>query len=364
MRIIYLLWLFLTIASCKQSTTVDPEANKSSLQPFTKVEIDFLHQDSTSIRALEVTENALVYAGSNGHYGILKFTSGNQLYTDIVETNKGRVNFIESYPSFRSIATTEKAIFLLSIGNPALLYRYDLDTNKMSLVYTEAGEKVFYDAMTFWNNEEGIAVGDATDGCLSILITRDGGTNWQKISCSDLPDPIASEGAFAASDTTIKVIDDETWLLTGGGVSRLYRSDDRGISWTVRNLPIDQNSNTQGGYSMDFYDSLLGIIYGGDYTKPEDAVNNIATTEDGGKTWAIVASNANDGYKSCVQFVPNTDGNEIIATGFSGMSYSQDKGHSWKQISDAPFLSIRFANDSIAYAGGQNVLARLTFKRQ
>ena len=30
-------------------------------------------------------------------------------------------------------------------------------------------------------NNEGIAVGDFTDNCISILITRDGGESWNKL---------------------------------------------------------------------------------------------------------------------------------------------------------------------------------------
>ena len=121
---------------------------------------------------------------------------------------------------------------------------------------------------------------------------------------------------------------------------------------------------TQGIYTMDFWDEKLGIVFGGDYTKPEESRNNKAMTEDGGKTWQMIADGNLPGYKSCVQFVPNSEGNEIVALGFTGISYSSDRGHTWKNLSNEPFFTFRFLNDSIAYAAGKGRIAKLTFKNK
>ncbi|WP_411377700.1 hypothetical protein [Flavobacterium psychrophilum] len=61
---------------------------------------------------------------------------------------------------FRSIAQTSKYIFILSVANPALLYRISKNDYKVTLVYQENHEKVFYDSMQFFNDNEGIAIGD------------------------------------------------------------------------------------------------------------------------------------------------------------------------------------------------------------
>ena len=243
------------------------------------------------------------------------------------------------------------------------MYRYDKSTKKIQVVYSETSEKAFYDALEFWNNREGIALGDQIDGCLSIIITRDGGMSWEKLACTVLPPAVIGEGAFAASDTNIKIVGDKTWIISGGIKSRVFYSPDKGKSWEVYDTPIIQGTETQGAYSMDFYDEQHGIIYGGDYTEPDNNASNIAITQDGGKTWELIGQLTNRGYKSCVQFVPGSNGNEIVAAGFTGISYSADGGAIWRQISEEPFLSFRFVNDSIAYAGGSSRLARLTFQR-
>ncbi|MFP3670566.1 hypothetical protein SB717_36380, partial [Priestia sp. SIMBA_032] len=73
-------------------------------------------------------------------------------------------------PTFRAVGGTTQDFFMLSIESPALLYKTG-DKGQMELVYTEEGEGVFYDSLAFWNDSEGIAVGDTVDGCISIIIT-------------------------------------------------------------------------------------------------------------------------------------------------------------------------------------------------
>jgi photosystem II stability/assembly factor-like uncharacterized protein len=214
--------------------------------------------------------------------------------------------------------------------------------------------------MTFWNDKEGIAVGDTVNGCLSIIITRDGGQIWRKLNCDELPEGIEGEGAFASSNTNIKTIGDKVWIATTAG--KIYFSPDKGRTWQAFETPILNKEETQGIYSIDFWTEYLGIAVGGDYTDPEGNTANKAMTINGGETWELIADGREPGYKSCVQFVPNAAGKEIVALGFTGISYSSDMGSSWQQLSDEPFYTIRFFNDSVAYAAGNNRISKLTFK--
>jgi len=325
------------------------ETKKKS--PFTLVEIETLYEDSLSIRAIELMGNSLAFAANKGVFGSIDLSNGK------IRSNTEKYH--TSIPEFRAVAHNATDFFMLSIGSPALLYKTGED-DKMDLVYMEEGEGVFYDAMTFWNNREGIAVGDAVDGCLSIIITRDGGHHWTKLSCDELPKGIEGEGAFAASDTNIEVKGNKTWIATTS--SRIYFSPDKGKTWQIQETPIVKDEAAQGIYSIDFYDENLGIAFGGDYTNPESNLANKAITYDGGITWDLIADNEEPDYKSCVQFVPNSGGKDIVALGFTGMSYSYDKGVTWRKLSDESFYTIRFLNDSIAYAAGNGRISKLIFR--
>ncbi|UJH67710.1 WD40/YVTN/BNR-like repeat-containing protein [Allomuricauda sp. SCSIO 65647] len=319
---------------------------------YTSVEIEIVFEDSVSIRAITfLDDRTLAFAGSRGMFGTV------DLRTHTVRSNVQRYDTIT--PDFRAVAGTSTDFFMLSVASPALLYKTG-DSGQMELVYKEEGEGVFYDSMTFWNDEEGIAIGDTVDGCLSIIITRDGGHNWKKIPCEELPPSKVGEGAFAASDTNIAVVGEKTWVATTAG--RIIFSLDKGKSWEVFKTPIIKDEPTQGIYSIDFYDENLGFGIGGDYTQPEANTANKAITEDGGKTWTLVADGQEPNYKSCVQFVPNSNGDNLTAVGFTGISVSNDRGKNWISLSEESFYTVRFLNDSVAYAAGKNRIAKLVFK--
>jgi len=312
--------------------------------------MEILYEDSLSIRAIELMGNSLAFAANNGVFGTVELSNGK------VRSNVEKYH--TSIPEFRAVAHNATDFFMLSVGSPALLYKTGED-DKMDLVYMEEGEGVFYDAMTFWNNREGIAIGDTVDGCLSIITTRDGGHHWSKLSCDELPDGIKGEGAFAASNTNIKVVGDKTWIAATSG--RIYFSPDKGKTWEIQTTPIVNTEPTQGIYSIDFYDKNFGIAIGGDFTKPENNTKNKAITKDGGATWNLIADGQEPAYKSCVQFVPNSGGKEIVALGFTGISYSNDTGETWNELSEESFYTLRFLNDSIAYAAGKGRIAMLSF---
>ena len=327
-------------------------SNEKETKTYTTVEVEDVLVDSVSIRAIEfLDKNTLAFAGSNGWYGTVDVPSG-RILTNIME-------FDSVTPSFRAVAHTNSDFFMLSIGSPALLYKTG-ERGKMELVYTEVGESVFYDAMMFWNDLEGVAVGDTVDGCLSIIITRDGGQTWKKLSCDLLPKGQEGEGAFAASNTNIEVIGEQAWIATTTGI--IYHSMDKGKTWEIITTPMENNISTQGIYSIDFYDQNLGIAIGGDYTRPEVNVQNKMKTEDGGKTWKLIADGQHPSYMSCIQFMPNGNGRSVVAVGFNGISYSSDGGNRWRQLSNEGFYTIRFLSDSLAYAAGKNRISKLIFR--
>lgn len=312
-----------------------------------------LEDDSLSIRAIEIMGGNLAFAANNGKYG---------LYDPAKNKWKiSRQQFDTIQPEFRSVASTSNDFFMLSVGSPALLYKTG-DSGKMELVYKEDHEKAFYDSMIFWNDREGIAMGDPTEGCISVIITRNGGKSWNKLDCESLPEAVDGEAAFAASNSNIAVYNDNTWIITGGMRSRVLYSPDRGRTWEVLETPLIQGEPTTGGYSIDFYDDNNGIIIGGDYTKPNETKANKAVTRDGGRTWKLIADGREPGYKSSIRFVPGTNGNGIVATGFNGIHYSKDRGVNWIKLSDEGFYTLRFINDSTAYAAGKGRIARLKFK--
>lgn len=364
MRFLMVCFIVFGLYSCKSEKPVES-------RDFSKVEIETLMQDSLlNVRALEVVEDNYnetfgFYVTSKGELGEIHQLKHPRLYpeeklpTNTSSFYKFNVDSVEV--NFRSMHLTDSSFFALTIGNPALIFQYS--QHNKNIVYQENHPKAFYDSMDFWNDQEGIAIGDPTDDCMSIIITRDGGDTWNKLSCKDLPEAKEGEAAFAASDTNIAIVGNHTWVATGGKASRILYSPDKGRTWKVFDTPIIQGKETTGMYSIDFYDKNNGFAIGGDYTKPNDTLNNKIRTEDGGRTWQVVANGQGPGYRSCVQYVPNSNARQLVAIGFKGIDYSNDAGETWRHLSDEGFYTIRFLNDSVAYAAGKERISKLIFRK-
>ena len=350
-NLLLILFSIILFSSCKNESLNNSESGKL----FTTVEIDTLLQEELSIRAILIDSNKVWYAANKGQYGYIDLATDKRF--------NGHVTKDTLSLEFRSIAQTKDYIFMLNVGTPALLYRVSKDGSRIKKMYQENHSKAFYDSMQFWNNEEGIAMGDPTDNCLSVIITRDGGITWNKVSCENLPKVEEGEAAFAASNTNIVIKGNETWIVSGGKKSRIFHSSDKGKSWKVFETPIIQGEAMTGIFTADFYDAKNGFIAGGNYEKLTQNFGNKAITNDGGKSWKLVAEKEGFGYASCVQYVPNSNANQLVSVGASGLYYSSTSGDKWSKLSDDSTLyTIRFINDSTAIAAGKNKIIKVNFK--
>lgn len=351
-KVLLFFCMFLVFVSFRVVTN---ENKASFFSGFTGVQIDTLFRDKISIRAIIIDKNKIWYGADNSRFGSFDL--------DKKEKREERIYRDTLNLEFRSIAQTSKNVFLLSVANPALLYQVDKKTMKTKLVYKEINPKVFYDSMQFWNDKEGIAIGDPTEDTFSIIITRDGGETWTKVLSDKLPTNSKGEAAFAASNTNIVIKGNDTWLVSGGKKARVFYSADKGKTWKTVDTPIVQGKEMTGIFTADFYDSKHGFIAGGDYEYPDKKKDNKAFTVDGGKTWQLIGQNMGFGYASCVQYVPGGNGREIICVGSEGVQYSQNGGENWTQLStDSTLFTIRFVNRNTAIAAGHNKVIRLRFK--
>ncbi len=310
----------------------------------------------SSVRALWVQDEQHIYfAGSGGVFG-LSNDGGQTWRIDSIKIE-------DTFPHFRSIAVTSEAIFVLSVASPAFLLKSTDDGQSWTVVYREEHPDAFYDALAFWDDQYGMAMGDPTDSCLSVIVTKDGGDTWTKTACDNIPQVTEGEAAFAASNSNIAIYKDTAWMVSGGQRSRVYRSTNKGQSWEAFDTPMAQGGQMTGIYSIDFFNAREGIIFGGDWNDKDKNVGNKAVSEDGGQNWTLLADGAGPGYRSQVGYLPGSNGKGIIACGIPGFSYSLNSGKDWFTIMDEDFYTFDFVPDTkTIWLAGREKIAKMEFK--
>lgn len=278
-------------------------------------------------------------------------------------TDGGHTWAVDSVPDtgsldFRAVfAASAARAWLMSAGpaeqNQAQIFRTD-DAARWTRQFATRDSGVFLDALAFWDDQHGIAMGDPLRGRLFILVTDDGGTTWSRVDMSNAPPVLPGEAAFAASGTCLAVQGaSNVWIGTGGGArARVFHSSDRGRTWTVAETPVKAGTSASGIFSVAFADAEHGVVVGGDYTKPRGLSDNVALSDDGGTTWRRGSGPLPQGYMSGVAFVPGTRGRSLVAVGLGGTARSDDRGESWSMIDSVGYNSVTFASPTAGWAVG------------
>jgi photosystem II stability/assembly factor-like uncharacterized protein len=260
---------------------------------------------------------------------------------------------------FRDIeAFSKDAASILSIGagDTSRIYRTADGGKTWALQFTNPDPRAFYDALAFWDETHGLAVGDPVDGRFTVIRTVDAGRTWSPVPPASVPEALPGDGAFAASGTCLVVQGSRhAWFGTGGGArARVFRSTDQGLTWNVADTPIMAGNASSGIFSLAFSDAEHGIAVGGDYRKEGESGDNVAITRDGGRTWAFPGTARIRGYRSAVAYVPGSNGHRLIAVGPAGSDASADGGATWTPLGDDGFHAISISNvGGAAWAVGE-----------
>ncbi|MGA2262087.1 MAG: YCF48-related protein [Acidobacteriota bacterium] len=301
-------------------------------------------------RGLSAVDEKVAWAsGSRNTYA--RTTDGGETWEVATVDDKETLDFrdVEAFDA--------NTAYLLSIGagTKSRIYKTTDGGKTWTAQVINPHPKAFLDAFAFWDVRNGVAVSDPVEGRFLILRTTDGGAHWVQVPAEDIPPALPGDGIFAASGTTITVNGNaNAWFATGGAATaRVFRSTDKGQTWSAAGTPIISNSASAGIFSIAFKDALKGIVVGGDYRKVEEAKDNIAETSDGGRTWTSITDSGLGGFRSCVAYLPGTNGKALLAAGPSGTDYSLDGGVHWMKYDSQGFHVFGFAKSkSVGWAAG------------
>jgi len=266
----------------------------------------------------------------------------------------GRVAGADTALQFRDVyALDANTAWLMSAGNgPASrIYRTTDGGRSWTLQFTNPDQRAFYDCMDFWDAKRGVAVSDAVEGKLVILVTGDGGDHW--VHPPSMPDAYEGEGGFAASGTCLVAgRGGRAWIGTGNGArARLLHTDDYGQSWAADSTPLP-SGNAIGITSVSFRDRLNGLAFGGNVGDNNSRGPAVAATRDGGATWALRGRPPFSGAIFGGSWVPGTRVPTAVAVGPRGAAWTRDAGATWTAIDSSAYWAVGFASPRAGWAVG------------
>ena len=345
--------LFFSCLLCLLACSENPNASDTSLEKeHLKLSYTFVDMgmDSTHFRGLDMLDiNNVWIGGTNGT--ALSYNRSGWFQHQVSDAKGLDLRDVEVLDSCEVVAITA--------GSPCRIFKTNNCGKSWEMVYENTDSLIFYDGFDFWGKNTGMAFGDPINGKLSLLKTTDGGSTWQEIDASKIPDALPIEAGFAASGTSIQAIGDSTVIIgLGGENSRVFLSQNQGEIWEVVETPMLHGSSSRGIYSLCFKDGVNGVAVGGNWENPHCDSSKIYTT-DGGKTWQL--SKGLQAYRSCVTHIKD---DIYLSTGTSGTDISYDNGRSWQFLDSISLNAIQFDKNAnkIIGVGSYGKIAFLELK--
>jgi photosystem II stability/assembly factor-like uncharacterized protein len=302
---------------------------------------------SSRLQAISAVDEDIAWA--SGLYGTFaRTTNGGNSWTSSVVPGADTLQF-------RDInAFDANTAYLLSAGAGELskIYKTDDGGDNWVLQFTNQDPDGFFDCMAFWDRASGLAFSDAVEGEFLIMRTTDGET-WQRIKPDRVPDALPGEGSFAASGTCLVTNGDSTaWFGTGtGSTARVFRTTDRGNTWSVTNTPI-VSGDMAGIASLAFVDAQRGTSAGGYMIGSDTHSDNVARTVDGGLTWTLAGRTVFTGGVYGLAVAALEDNAVLVAVGPAGLDYSLNDGMTWYSLDTLAYWSVGFGSPRTGWAVG------------
>jgi hypothetical protein len=228
----------------------------------------------------------------------------------------------------RDLEYIDGNIYGLQSADSGLLVKTSLK-GESTIIENSDWSNVFLDGLAIENNL-GFIMGDPVNGIFSLFISFTAGLDWEK--CEGQIESFQGEAGFAASGTTVQIVDNVLFFVSGGANSRFFKSLDFGKTWISSKISYPSGSSI-GPFSIYMSNTSNGIVVGGDYLNPNDNKSISFTSDDGGHSW-IESIIQPRGYRSCIIFANNVH----YACGSNGIDYSIDNGKTWLPFADGNYF--------------------------
>jgi photosystem II stability/assembly factor-like uncharacterized protein len=230
-------------------------------------------------------------------------------------------------------------------GDKSRIYKTTDGGKSWALQYTDKRAGFFLDSLACASRTHCFALSDPVDGRFVILTTTDG-QHWKELPRDGMPAALPTEGAFAASGTSMAICNNNIYFGTGGPTARVFHSADRGRVWTATATPMASGNASSGIFSIACH-GRYGVAVGGDYRDPGRAERVAAYSNDRGKTWHL-AEHPPLGYRSSVCIASGI----TFSAGPNGEDVSLDYGAHWKLADTVNLNAAAVASSGAEWAVG------------
>jgi|GEM_PF-931589 len=271
-----------------------------------------LTEQSSLINNISVVGNNIIWMSDQNGEAVSISTDGgvnwtkNDLPTEMVNGESGGFCAVSATTAYMIVSMGQKGVYKTTDGAKNWTWQPTAFNNEGS----------FPDFVHFWNENEGVAVGDSYTGqCFEIYTTNNGGAQWNQVPDANMP---AGNGIYTYNSNESYRVDGNTiYFKTNTG--KILKSTDKGLHWTAINTPF-----TNANLSFDFKDGLNGLVLL--YTSATS--HSLYSTSDGGVNWTAIDTNNYYGDL----YYDHINGVYFSYHANLGMSYSKDNGQSWTAL--------------------------------
>jgi len=326
-------------------------------------------QDSgttAGLRGIDSVDGTVAWAsGTEGT--VLKTTDGGAHWTKCAVPDADKDGATLDFRGVQAWDATTAIVMASGPGDKSRLYKTTDGCKTWKLAFRNADKDGFWDALFFDRGQSGWLLGDPVNGQFSLFYSEDRGRTWINQRNNGLNVPPSTQGAFAASNSSLFAWGGFALFGTGGsGGANVFaisgmeiclddcppkarNLDGRRTEWKREEVPLGTHSEASGIFSIaaranpsvPSFGAMELIAVGGDYTKPNESAGTAARSSDSGLHWTAPAKPPH-GYRSTVQWSESLK--LWITAGTNGSDISRDDGRTWQPLDNGNWnaLSLPF----------------------
>jgi photosystem II stability/assembly factor-like uncharacterized protein len=326
---------------------------------------------TAGLRGIYSVDGTVAWASGTGGT-VLRTTDGGAHWTHCATPNGDKDGAKLDFRGVQAWDAKTAIVMASGPGELSRLYKTKDGCESWKLIFRNPDKDGFFDAIYLDDSAEIWLLGDPVNGMFTLFVSDDAGKIWFRDKNPALRVKAGTQGAFAASNSSLHTFRHRAVFGTGGtdGASVFSVTSDwiciddctpdyldilrKKDTWSRDPVALGQKTDSSGVFSVavrhgpiskskpsTYISEESTVIVGGDYSKPNDTANTAAYRLDSHAPWTA-STTPPHGYRSSVQWSKPLKA--WITVGTNGSDVSRDDGKNWQPLDDGDWnaLSLPF----------------------